>query len=328
MGAEFAFIAAIRQAVAGGGSPALGIGDDCAVWTPTPGCQQLVSTDLLIEDIHFTLGGASGLTDLGQKALAVNLSDVAAMGGVPCYVTLGLGLPGPPESYRALMDGFIAHAAACGVSLIGGDTCAARDRLMISVTVIGEAPTGRAVTRSGAKPGDRIYLTGCTGESAAGLALLSNPSLADVLDPVHWDTLLGRHLRPTARLAEGALLGESGLASAMIDVSDGVAPDLGHILTESRVGAELDADKIPVSDPLNAFADATGGDALNMALGGGEDYELLFTVRPGHCAEVEGKIAAGELNARAIGHIHEQTGLTLVRGGQSLPVPGGFEHFS
>ncbi len=328
MGDEFAFIDATRiRAGRRVPTPVLGIGDDCAGWAPSPGHDQLVSTDLLIEGVHFSLETTS-LADLGHKSLAVNLSDMAAMGGIARHITLGLACPLPPERYRPLMDGLMELADASGVALIGGDTCASPNGLMISITILGEVPQGTAVTRSGARPGDLLYLSGPTGESAAGLALLS-ASEPPVLDGALADRLIQRHLRPTPRTALGALLRGDGLASAMIDVSDGVTADLGHVLDQSGVAAVIDGDALPISPALAAWCAATGADPLDLALGGGEDYELLFTVRPDREAALQRHIQSGKVNAAVIGHMVAGTGLTLRRDGQETPLARtGYEHFS
>ena len=327
MGGEFAFIDTTRiRAGRRVPPPLLGIGDDCAGWVPSPGHDQLVSTDLLIEGVHFRLDTTS-LADLGYKSLAVNLSDMAAMGGIPRHATLGLACPHPPERYRPLIDGFIDLADANNVALIGGDTSASPGGLMISVTILGEAPHGTAITRSGARPGDLLYLTGITGESAAGLSLLSGSALP--LDATYRTHLIRRHHRPEPRIGFGMLLREGGLASAMVDVSDGVTADLGHVLDQSGAGAVIDGDAVPVSPALAAYCDTSGADPLALALGGGEDYELLFTVRPECEAPLQRHIQTGQIDATAIGHIVAGSGLTLRRQGRETPLARtGYEHFS
>ncbi|MFQ5508682.1 MAG: thiamine-phosphate kinase [Leptospirillia bacterium] len=326
MGAEFEFIADVRSRV---GAPAgegfLGIGDDCAVWRPTPGSDQLVTSDLLIEGVHFDPATIS-LHELGAKALTVNISDIAAMGGQPRHAVLGLALPGPPDAYRALVEGFVAAAEAAGVVVVGGDTCASTGGIMLSVTVMGEVPEGGAVTRSGARAGDRLFVTGSVGDSAAGLALLS--SGGEGLSATAREILVARHLRPTARVREGIALGQTGAVSAMIDVSDGLSQDLGHILEESGVGAVLEADKIPLSDALCEYAEGAGLDPLEFALGGGEDYELLFAVTPEKQEMVTRMMADSGLAAIPIGRMTEAPGLRLSRDGREVAlVARGYEHF-
>ncbi len=329
MGGEFAFIGAIRARTGSGTStpaPTVGMGDDCAVWTPSPGYDQLVSTDLLIEGVHFSLDTTS-LADLGHKALAVNLSDMAAMGGTPRYVTVGLGCPRAPMTYRPLMNALIDLANAHGVALVGGDTCASPEILTLSVTILGEVPTGTSVTRCGARPGDLICVTGAPGESAAGLAVLTGDTPLP-LPNTHRATLINRHLRPAARLAEGQLVREQGLASSMIDVSDGLTADLSHILDESGAGALLEADRVPISAALAAYGTAARTDSLALALGGGEDYELLFTVPEARQEDLTVLIRNGELAATVIGRVTPGPGMMLMRDGTTVPLsPSGYEHF-
>lgn len=329
MGAEFDFIARVRaRAAAGAGGAVLGIGDDCALWRPGPGMEQVVTTDLLLEGVHFDMAWGpleDLLEDLGAKALAVNLSDIAAMGAAPRLVTLGLGLPGPPEAYWPLAEGFLQAAEAARVAVVGGDTCATRGGLVIAVTAVGEVPAGRAVTRAGARPGDDVYVTGTVGDAAAGLALVKGAR--PDLDAAARAALADRLLRPQARVAEGLTVREAGAASAMIDVSDGLAADLGHILEASGVGAVLDADALPLSDAFAAYCTATATDPAALALGGGEDYELVFTVPPGGRAAIE-RLLAGGLAARRVGRIVAGSGLALQREGTARPVPTrGYEHF-
>ncbi|MDH4228444.1 MAG: thiamine-phosphate kinase [Nitrospirota bacterium] len=324
MVAEFDFIQRVR-AVAPSGSLALGIGDDCAVWSPAPGCDQLVTSDLLIEGVHFTLGHGT-LEDLGAKALAVNLSDVAAMGGTPRHAVLGLGLPGrEPARFLPLVDGFCTVARRCGVTLAGGDTCASPGSLMIAVTVLGEVPEGRAVRRSGARAGDALYVTGTPGDSALGLRLLTDGP-GGVPQPAR-EELVRRHLAPRARVAEGPLLREAGV-SAMIDISDGLLRDLGHILEQSGVGARVDAELLPVSAALQAACRSLGLDAVPFAAGGGEDYELLFTVPADAVDRVEALVRAGSVAAVRIGSITTEPGLQWYADGRACRPPApGYEHF-
>jgi thiamine-monophosphate kinase len=325
VGAEFDFIERVRaRAAAGAPGPVLGIGDDCAVWRPTPGMEQVITTDLLLEGVHFERAWCP-LPDLGYKALAVNLSDVAAMGAVPRLATLALGLPGPPDAAWPLVEAFLDAAAAAGVAVAGGDTCASRTGLLVSVAVVGEVPQGRAVTRAGARPGDGVYVTGTLGDGAAGLALLQGDPAA--VPAAVRRALTERHLRPRARIEEGIRLREAGAASAMIDVSDGLAADLGHVLAASGVGAVLEAESLPLSAAFAAYCAATGTDPVRLALAGGEDYELAFTVPAAAEAEVI-RLLAGGAGARRIGRIVAGTGLGLERDGTVGPIPtAGYEHF-
>ncbi len=249
----------------------LGIGDDAAVVRGP--ARLLITHDLLVEDVDFRTALHPPRL-LGRKALNVNLSDIAAMGGRPRHVVLGLALPGRTE--RAWLDAFLAGfkqaARQAGVALVGGDLSAAA-RIMIAVTVTGEAR--RFVTRSGARPGDRVFVSGTVGDAAMGLRLLERRGAGRRYDRSS-RRLLRAFLDPAPRLELGTLLARKGLASAMIDVSDGLAVDLAHVLEESRVGAEIDPARIPLSTELRRAS----ARPLDLALHGGEDFELLFTVRP------------------------------------------------
>jgi thiamine-monophosphate kinase len=325
VGAEFDFIERVKARVGGTGA-VRGIGDDAAVWRPTPGTDQVVSTDLLIEGVHFDPAWCPA-DALGYKALAVNLSDLAAMGAVPRLATLALGLPGPPDDHWALVEAFLQAAAEAGVDVVGGDTCASRAGLLVAVSVIGEVPAGEAVTRAGARPGDGIYVTGTIGDAAAGLALLRGEAV-EGLPAAARDALAARQLRPTARVAEGARLREAGAAGAMIDVSDGLAADLGHVLAASGVGAVLDAEALPLSDAFTAYCTLVRADPVPLALSGGEDYELVFTVPPAAQDRVAELVSQG-LAARRVGRIEAGEGLMLERDGVRGPfVARGFEHFA
>ena len=269
---EFGLIERVRRATPKSRGVLLGIGDDAA-WVANKTGSCLITSDILIEGVHFNLEWTS-LFDLGYKTLAVNLSDIAAMGGIPAYLILSLGIP--PKFDSADIDEFYrgmrSLAAQSGVALVGGDTSIA-ESLFISACLIGHAPF-RPVTRGGAKLGDDIYVTGTLGDSALALNLLRNKAKQTKRGPVKY--LLSRHHRPTARLTAGALLARERLATAMIDVSDGLLQDLSHICRASRIGALVWEDKLPLSSDYRAL---TGTDGTRNALSGGEDYELLFCAR-------------------------------------------------
>jgi thiamine-monophosphate kinase len=269
---EFGLIEMVRRATPRGRGVLLGIGDDAA-WVVNPFRSSLVTADLLIEGIHFDLKWTS-LFDLGYKTLAVNLSDIAAMGGIPAYLILSLGIPSAFDS-RDIEDfyrGIRFLAAKHSVALVGGDTNAAK-LLIISACVLGHA-SHRPIRRSGAKAGDDIYVTGTLGDSALALKFLKSRSLRANRDSVKY--LLSRHHRPTPRITAGALLARERLATAMIDVSDGLIQDLGHICKASGIGAKIWADKLPLSRAYRKLAGTAG---TRYALSGGEDYELLFCAR-------------------------------------------------
>lgn len=246
-----------------------GIGDDCALLN-IPDKQTLaISTDTLVSGNHF-LPDISPV-DLAHKALASNLSDLAAMGADPAWLTLAITLPEVDETWlEAFSDSLFEQINYYDMQLIGGDTT--RGPLSMTLGIYGYVPAGRALKRSGAKPGDWIYVTGTPGDSAAGLAILQNRLRVENEQDAQW--LLKRHLRPTPRILHGQALRD--LASAAIDLSDGLSSDLGHIVKASNCGAMLDMDAMPFSDAMRRHVEPE--QALRWALAGGEDYELCFTV--------------------------------------------------
>lgn len=277
---EFGLIERLRQQVPRGRGVRIGIGDDAA-WVENPLGSSLVTADMLIEGVHFNLRWTS-LVELGFKSLAVNLSDIAAMGGVPAYAILSLGFPASftireiDNFYRGLHE----LAGSTGVSVIGGDLSAAKV-LTISVAVIGHPPR-RPIRRAGAAIGDDIYVTGTLGDSSLALKLLQGGGR--ILRRKAAAYLLSRHHRPMPRTNLGILLGKGNLATAMIDVSDGLLQDLGHICRASGVGALVDRQQLPLSD---AYRELAGKDGDSHALRGGEDYELLFCARPRNRGRIE-----------------------------------------
>jgi thiamine-monophosphate kinase len=278
---EFGLIDRIRRTAPTRSGVRIGIGDDAA-WVANSSGSSLVTADLLIEGIHFDLRWTS-LFDLGCKSLAVNLSDIAAMGGVPAYAIISLGVPLSFDSndIDELYLGVNTLARKCGVAIVGGDTNIAKS-LIISFCVIG-GPPRQPVRRSGAKAGDDIYVTGTLGDSALGLKLLQRKS-PGVKQKSSVAQLLKRHRRPTPRIAAGVLLARQRLATAMIDVSDGLLQDLGHICRASRTGAVIWEARLPLSRAYRAIA---GQDGTHCALTGGEDYELLFCARPSDRPRIE-----------------------------------------
>jgi thiamine-monophosphate kinase len=269
---EFALIAAIKEMAAKGEGVIKGIGDDAAVLRPSAGKVLLVTTDLLLEGVHFQLE----FTDpyrLGRKALAVNLSDIAACGGTPTAFLVSLAVPPAieVESVKALYTGMMEQARTYGVSLIGGDTSKGKE-LMISITLIGEAEEEKIVYRAGARKGDLIFVTGTLGDAALGLQLLKQGKREGVL--------IQKHLAPAPRVREGQAIAQQGLALSMIDISDGLVADLGHILEASNVGAEVRLTQLPLSEEYQKEIGSYSRDPYAFALTGGEDYELLFTAAP------------------------------------------------
>jgi thiamine-monophosphate kinase len=269
-----------------------GIGDDAAVVTPIKGHELVVTTDLLAEGVHFDHKTAT-CEDIGYKAAVASLSDIAAMGAKPDYLLVSLAIPSSRTAsdiqrlYRGLMLACRPH----GVELVGGDTSASRHDLFVNIVLIGSLKTGRALTRGGAHVGDLLYVTGTIGDSLAGLKLLSSRrgTKAAVLGSKTRSAqgLIRRHLRPTPRVAIGQILSAQRLATSAIDLSDGLSGDIRHMCEQSHVGAELDMDALPVSSALRRYADMNQVDPVDIALQGGEDYELLFTVAPRHGKKVQ-----------------------------------------
>jgi len=277
---EFGLIEKIASTTPKGHGVRIGIGDDAA-WVRSKSGSYLISADLLLEGIHFDLHWTS-LFALGYKSLAVNLSDIAAMGGIAAYLILSVGIPVDfhSEDVEEFYRGIRSLAVKSGVALVGGDTSAATS-LIISACVVGHAPYP-PVRRKGAREGNDIYITGSLGDSGLALKLLRSHS--SQLPGKALAFLLRRHNKPTPRLAAGALLAKKRLATAMIDVSDGLLQDLDHICHASGVGAVIWEDRLPLSPAYRALA---GDDGNRFALAGGEDYELLFCARRRHRAEIE-----------------------------------------
>jgi thiamine-monophosphate kinase len=309
----------------------LGIGDDAAVIKTTSGKDLIASCDLMVEGVHFRTEWTPPRL-LGRKALAVTLSDVAAMGGVPKFAMMSVALPHwcSSEFADALFEGMLQLADASGVAIIGGDTSSSRDSLFIDVSVIGECERGKAITRGGAKIGDRIYVSSSLGGSALGLSMLESGFRLDDSQDVSGarrEAVL-KHLSPEPQLKLGRALGEAGLATAMIDISDGLSTDLWHILDESGVGAIINAASIPIADCVLAAASSTPGiDALSLALHGGEEYELLFTSSAENQEPISALARTLDITISAIGEIVAHRSLHLKRDGTIESVsPAGYEH--
>ena len=306
----------------------VGIGDDAAVLTLTPGQCLLATTDLLIEEVHFRRRSASPY-EIGWKAMAVNLSDIAAMGGIPRYALIALALPPElsVEEFDELYRGMTALAELHEVELVGGDTCASPHGLVLNLTLLGEAKT--PILRSGARPGDLLAVTGSLGLSAAGLALLEKSPQG--LSSDDRKSALTTHLCPTPRTREGQWLQGRGVVHAMIDLSDGLATDAGHIATESKVGVTVRVDLLPIPPAVRRIAEATGQDPVALAVTGGEDYELLLTVTPDSLPELSRQLlnetgtpltVIGEVTAG------EPTVKFIDARGQAMNFGEGFDHFS
>jgi thiamine-monophosphate kinase len=282
VGSEFGLIRLLQaQAARPDRQVFKGIGDDTAILKTSSDEWTLITTDLLAEGVHFN-PATSSYEDIGYRAAIANLSDIAAMGGTPRFMLVAIAIPPTcsTEQIQRLYRGMMQAADPYRVCLVGGDTSASRYGLFLSITLTGTVQPRRALLRSGARVGDRLYVTGTLGDSRAGLDLLTATARAGAakLRPTHTRFLLARHHRPSARIAEGQWLVKHGLAGAAIDLSDGLTGDLRHLCEESGVGAEVLAGSLPISPACLAYALAHGRDPQQIGLQGGEDYELLFTV--------------------------------------------------
>ncbi|MBI2974656.1 MAG: thiamine-phosphate kinase [Deltaproteobacteria bacterium] len=251
-----------------------GVGDDCAVISGNETKDFLITTDALFEDVHFKREWISPRT-LGRKALSVNISDIAAMGGKPLFYLVTIGIPKafPLKEVEEIFEGMANSAFVHRTALIGGDTCSSANGLLISITVIGDIDKGKSIYRSGAKIGDSVYVTGILGHAALGLACLEKG-----IRSLEVREFIRKHDDPTPRVAIGQWLMSSTCVSSMIDISDGLVSDLNHIAEASNVEIKIFANQIPKVEEFAKAANRCSKDALTLALTGGEDYELAFTV--------------------------------------------------
>ncbi len=298
----------------------LGISDDGAVLRVPPGSDLVVAMDTMVSGVHFFPDADPA--GVGYKALAVNLSDMAAMGAEPAWATLALTLPQSDEAWLAAFSaGLFALAGQYGVQLVGGDTC--RGPLTLTVQMHGFVPEGMALRRAGARPGDVVYVTGTLGDAA--LALRARSGSAEELSHAHAAFLTERLERPTPRIQTGMAL--RGIASAAIDISDGLAADLDHILKASGVGATVEVEHIPVSTAFAAMAKHK--ERWNLPLSGGDNYELCFTVPAEKQAEAEQLLARYPGGCTRIGVIESSHGLRCLLNGEVFePAASGYQHFS
>jgi len=310
----------------------LGIGDDCAAYYASPDKIVLATCDMLVENIHFTLSTCSP-RQLGRKAMAVNISDIASMGGIPCQALLSLGTASSTsvEFIDQLADGMKEEAKLFEVNIVGGDTVRSPLGLVINITLIGEVEPDLIVKRSTAKPGDLIMVTGELGGSAAGLILLLEEKKYSSVPLNIAEEVKSAHLSPVPRIKEGRIIARERLANSMIDISDGLASDLTQICGASAVGAKVYASKIPILSAAKEVGGLIKRSPLDLALYGGEDYELLFTVSPKEADDVI-KLLKKELGTRVsvIGEIkEEQEGIKLedLQGKVSDLQPKGYNHF-
>ena len=308
-----------------------GIGDDCAVIRKNRDMAWLLTMDTLLEGVHFDCN-MHPPEQLAEKSLAVNISDIAAMGGKPLFVLLSLGLPRDfaEQWFERFSSGLAGALAEYGCLLVGGDTIASPQGIALTLTVVGEARRSEILYRSSARIGDTIWVSGPLGLSAAGFELLHSGSETSGLE-----SLVAAHLRPHARVDLGRQLARSGLVHAMMDISDGLATDLAHMMQASGVGAQIDADKLFVHPELQQAAELLNKDPLSWMLQGGEDYELLFSAAPEH-REAIVRLAAGRgQQVFSVGSIVAGSGVMLLMSGNrktdscEIPVTfQGFDHFS
>jgi len=313
---EFDLIERIRARAATRPDVILGIGDDAALLQVPAGHELAVTTDTLIAGVHFPADTAA--QDIGWKALAVNLSDLAAMGAEPAWISLALTMPEPDAEWLDdFLDGFCELADEHRVALVGGDTT--HGPLAMTITAHGLVPAGLAIRRDGAGVNDDIWVTGTIGDATGALSQWRGNALMSA-------KLRYRLDRPTPRIAAGIAL--RGLASAAIDISDGLLADLGHVMRRSGAGAELDLGRLPTSRTLaEHFPD--DAERWRLQLSGGDDYELCFTAAPAHALEIEQAMAACETSATVIGRITRETGLRLrtPEGEDFEPGASGYLHF-
>jgi thiamine-monophosphate kinase len=326
---ERALVDRIRQRFPeSAGTLTIGIGDDAAVAAGVRGELQVLTTDALVEGIHFDLGFSS-FADVGYKALAVNVSDIAAMGGTPRLALLSLILPErlTLADLDGLLDGFAEMASDAGVVLAGGNIARSPGPLVLDVTAVGDVRPRRILTRGGGRPGDVLYVTGAIGAAAAGLGWLraTGPGAPESAGMA---ALTARHRRPAPRLRIGAILGRTRSASACMDLSDGLADAVTAIARASSTGAVVDARALPIPDGARHWFAAQGQDPVMAALAGGDDYELLFSVPPRRHGRLRTVIRQGHgIPVTRIGELTSAPAILLKTDGVTEPLPSGFTHF-
>jgi thiamine-monophosphate kinase len=327
---EFALIARLQQRLQGKSTPQLlcGVGDDCAVLRPSAGMDLLLTTDTQEEGVHFRRDWALP-EDIGWRCLAVNVSDIAAMGGHPLGAVVALSLPASLEVafLEALYDGMQAVAVRYDCPIIGGNISRRADTLAVTITVLGEVPWGQSVYRAGAQVGDEIWVTGELGGAKAGLEVLRSPEAVAGLPTA---AVLARYRRPCPRLREAQYLRQHAPLHSLLDISDGLSSDLRHICEASGVGARLAAACIPIGAEVRQIAAALRSEALTFALHGGEDFELCLTVPPG-CLHNIREVFVQQFGCALthVGTIQAGNAVTLqLADGASVPLPArGYDHF-
>jgi thiamine-monophosphate kinase len=305
----------------------IGIGHDAAALRPDRGALTVLSTDSLIEGVHFRRAWVAPEA-IGYKALAVNLSDLGAMGATPRAALLSLALPPalPVAEFDELIRGFLSLAGTARMALIGGNISSSPGPLVIDTTVVGSGHPRKLLTRRGATPGDELYLTGVVGGAAAGLGWLA-AGHDTASPPEELQGAIERYARPPARWRCGSIVARTRTAAAAIDLSDGLAEAARQLAEASGVGVELDAAAIPVDAGMRFWAEQTGIDALDAALAGGEDYELLFAVPPRRRSRFLAAVRrCRDVAVTRVGIVTRPGAATLRRGGAVEPLPRGFRH--
>ena len=312
----------------------VGVGDDAAVVEPERNRAEVLSVDALVDGVHFDRAIAPPDT-IGHRALAVNLSDLAAMGAAPRLALLSMALPAslPLADFDGIVDGISALAREHRLHVVGGNLTHTPGPLTIDITVVGTVKPRQALTRSGARPGDEIYVSGSIGAAAAGLRALNaeprtpNPDAMRHTSAAPRTPNVERYLRPTPRVRLGLMLSRNRAASACVDLSDGLADGAHRIAEASGVGVSVDASALPIDPDARSFFESTGDDALIAAVTGGDDYELLFTVRPRARRRLGDALRHGGAPLTKVGVCTDGCAVVLTRDGAASPMPSGFEHF-
>jgi thiamine-monophosphate kinase len=309
----------------------VGVGDDAAVVEPERNRAEVLSVDALVEGVHFDRAFVPP-DAIGHRALAVNLSDLAAMGAAPRLALLSMALPAslPLADFDGIVDGLTVLAREHRMHIVGGNLTHTSGPLTIDVTVVGTVKRRQALTRTGARPGDEIYVSGMLGTAAAGLRTLNAaPRTARTSNPndAPRTANVERYLRPTPRVRLGLMLGRNRAASACVDLSDGLADGAHRIAEASGVGVSVDGDALPIDPAARLFFESQGQDPVTAAVTGGDDYELLFTVRPRTRRRLSAALRHGGAPLTRVGVCTEGSAVMLTRAGAESPMPPGYGHF-
>jgi thiamine-monophosphate kinase len=326
---EHALIARITNRLPRPAWLVVGPGDDAAVLEPVRNALDVLTTDALVDGVHFDTRFVPARA-IGHRALAVNLSDLAAMGARPRSALLSLVLPAalPLDTLDGFLDGFLTYASDVHVAVVGGNITRTTGPWVINVTAQGSVHPRGVLTRAGARPGDGLYVTGWLGAAATGLASLRARADGAQTEPCPVPRSEERYLFPLARLRAGLQLSHYGAASSCMDLSDGLADGVRQLAAASGVGITVDGEAVPTLAEVREWHTAHGSDPMRAALAGGDDYELLFTVRPKHAGRLRGAASrCGDLPITRIGQVTEDTAVLVRRGSAVGPLPEGFEHF-